>query len=263
MIIIWMVIFFILGAAVGSFLNVVADRLPLGRSILFPASHCPECKYRLSYRDNIPIFSYLWLKGRCRNCGVAIPKRLFWVELGVGLLFAFLYWHYGLVWELAFAAFFCCIFIILLVIDLERGILPNKLIYPSMLLVLVLAAAGSIFGFEPGYTANLGFKFWGVDAVVGGAIFSCFLFIVVLASRGGMGWGDVKLAALIGLVIGFPLVFVAMFLAFVGGGLVAVILLLLKVKKRRDAIPFGPFMSLAAMATMFWGKYILSFFLPG
>ena len=263
MTVLWIVIFFVLGAAVGSFLNVVADRLPLGSSIIFPASHCPECKYRLSSKDNIPIFSYLWLKGRCRNCGAAIPKRLFWVELGMGFLFAFLYWHYGFAWELAYAAIFCCIFVVLLVIDLEKGLLPNKIVYPGVVLILALAIAGTVFGFEPGYVTGLGFKLWGIDAIIGGAIFFVFLFIVVLATRGGMGWGDVKLAALIGLVTGFPLVFVAMFLAFVGGGLIAVILLLLKVKKRKDSMPFGPFMCLAAMATLLWGKDILIFFLPG
>ncbi len=263
MTILWLVIFFILGAAIGSFLNVVADRLPAGKSIVSPPSHCPHCMYRLSSKDNIPIFSYLWLKGRCRKCGAAIPRRLFGVELGMGFLFAFLYWQYGFIWELAFAAFCCCIFVVLLVIDLEQGLLPNKLVYPGIVAVLILASAGSVFGFEPGYVRELGFKLWIVDAVVGGAIFFGFLLIIVLASRGGMGWGDVKLAALVGLATGFPLVFVAMFLAFVGGGLIAVILLLLRVKKRGDAIPFGPFIALAAMATLFWGKDILGFFLSG
>ena len=90
----WSALFFLLGISVGSFLNVVADRLPDGKSIISPPSHCPECQRELSARDMIPVFSYLWLKGRCRNCDATIPVRLFWVELGTGVLFAFLYWHY-------------------------------------------------------------------------------------------------------------------------------------------------------------------------
>ena len=261
MIILWLLVFFILGAAIGSFLNVVADRLPAGKSIVLPPSHCPECHYRLSAKDNIPIFSYLWLRGHCRNCGATIPMRLFWMELGMGLLFAFLCWHYGFIWELAFVAFYCCIFVVLLITDLEHGVLPNKIVYPGVAVASVLAILGSLFGFEPHYITNLGFKWWVVDTIVGGAIFFGFLFIVVVASKGGMGWGDVKLAGLVGLVTGFPLVFVAMFLAFVGGGLIAGILLLLRVKKRKDTVPFGPFISLAAVATLFWGRDILGFFL--
>lgn len=259
----WLALFFLVGAVIGSFLNVVADRLLAGKSIISPPSHCAECKRRLSARDNIPIFSYLWLKGRCRYCRATIPIRLFWVELGMGILFAFIYWHFGFVWESAFVAFYCCIFVVLLVTDLEHGVLPNKIVYPGVVIAFILAALGSLLGFEPHYIANLGFKWWAADAIVGGAIFFGFLFIVAVASRGGMGWGDVKLAGMVGLVTGFPLVFVAMFLAFVGGGLIAGTLLLLKVKKRKDAIPFGPFISLAAIATLFWGRAILDFFLGG
>lgn len=261
MVVLWVVIFFVFGAAIGSFLNVVADRLPAGKSIISPPSHCPECQHSIPARDNIPVFSYLWLRGHCRNCGAAIPMRLFWVELGVGLLFAFLYWHYGFVWESALVAFYCCLFVILLVTDLEHGIIPNKIAYPGIGIALVVATTGSIFGFVPGNVVGLGPRLWIVNAAIGGGIFFGFLLIVVIASRGGMGWGDVKLAGLVGLVTGFPLVLVAMFLAFVGGGLIAVILLLLKVKTRKDAIPFGPFISLAAMATLFWGQDILRFFL--
>jgi leader peptidase (prepilin peptidase)/N-methyltransferase len=261
MVVLWVVIFFVFGAAIGSFLNVVADRLPAGKSIISPPSHCPECQRGIPARDNIPVFSYLWLRGHCRNCGAAIPMRLFWVELGVGLLFAFLYWHYGFAWELALVAFYCCLFVILLVTDLEHGIIPNKIVYPGIGLALVVATTGSIFGFVPGDIVGPGSRLWIVNAAIGGAIFFGFLLIVVIASRGGLGWGDVKLAGLVGLVTGFPLVLVAMFLAFVGGGLIAVTLLLFKAKTRKDAIPFGPFISLAAMATLFWGQDILRFFL--
>lgn len=245
----WMVLFFLLGTIVGSFINVVADRVPSGKSIVSPPSHCPECQDKLLSRDMVPVFSYLWLKGRCRYCGAAIPVRVFWIELGMGVLFAFLYWHYGLVWELAIAAFYCCLFVALAVTDLEHSILPNRIVYPGMVVALLLAIVAQMV---PAVT-TLGIK----SAAIGGGIGFGFLLIVALISRGGMGGGDVKLAGLIGLVTGFPLIFVALFLGIVGGGLVAGMLLLLKLKGRKDTIPFGPFLSLAAMVTLLWGSDML------
>jgi len=262
MTVLWLALFFLVGAAVGSFINVIADRLPADKSIISPPSHCSECQYKIPARDNIPIFSYLWLGGHCRKCGTTIPIRLLWVELGTAALFAFLYWHYGLSWEMALVTFYCCVFIVLLLIDLEHNILPNKIVYPGMVVALVMAGLGSIFGFEPGYTADSGFRLWIVDTAVGGSIGFVLLLLPAILYQGGMGWGDVKLAALIGLVTGFPLVLLAMFLAIVSGGLIAGILLLLKLKSRKDAIPFGPFLSLAAVITLFWGNDFLNWLIP-
>ena len=262
MTVLWLALFFFVGAAVGSFINVIADRLPASKSIISPPSHCSECQYKIPATENIPIFSYLWLRGRCHNCGAIIPRRLFWVELGTASLFAFLYWHYGLSWELALVTFYCCLFIVLLLIDLEHNILPNKIVYPGMIIALVMAALGSIFGFEPSDIAIRGFRLWIADAAIGGCIGFGPLLVIALISRGGMGWGDVKLAGLIGLVTGFPLVLIAMFLAIVSGGLIAGILLLLKLKSRKDAIPFGPFLSLAAMITLLWGNNLLNLLIP-
>jgi prepilin signal peptidase PulO-like enzyme (type II secretory pathway) len=233
---------FLLGAAIGSFLNVVADRLPAAQSIISPPSHCPECQRKLSAKDNIPIFSYLWLRGRCRYCGAAIPGRLLWVELGTAALFAFLYWHYGASWQLLPVAIYCCAFIVLLVIDLEQGVLPNKIVYPGIIIALIAA----VFA-EPGIKS----------ASIGGATGFALLLIPALIFRGGMGWGDVKLAALIGLVTGFPNVLIAIYLALVSGGLVAVLLLVSGRKQRKDPIAFGPFLVLAAMVTLFWGDNIV------
>jgi leader peptidase (prepilin peptidase)/N-methyltransferase len=262
MTVLWLLLFFLVGAVVGSFINVVADRIPAGKSIISPPSHCSECNYKIPARDNIPIFSYLWLRGRCRNCGTTIPQRLLWVELGTAVLFAFLYWHYGLSWELALVTFYCCLFITLLLIDLEHNILPNKIVYPGMLIALVIAGAGSIFGFEPSDIAHRGFHPWILNAAIGGVIGFVLLLLPALFYRGGMGWGDVKLAGLIGLVTGFPLVLLAMFLAIVSGGLTAAVLLLLKLKGRKDAIPFGPFLSLAAIITLLCGDNLLNWLFP-
>lgn len=257
-----MILFFMVGAAIGSFINVVADRLPEGKSIVSPPSHCTECQRQISAGDNIPIISYLWLRGRCRNCGAKIPQRLLWVELSTGLLFAFLYWHYGPGWELALVALYCCFFIALLLIDLEHGILPNKIVYPAMIIALVVASLGSIFGFEPSDIVGRGFRLWIVDASVGGCVGFLLLLLPALLYRGGMGWGDIKLAALIGFIIGFPLVLVSILLGIIIGGIAAAILLALKIKGRKDAIPFGPFLCLAAMATLFCGGNILGWLFP-
>jgi len=254
----WLTLFFLLGTIVGSFLNVIADRLPAGKSIISPPSHCSACQHRLPAKDMVPIFSYLFLRGQCRYCSTPIPMRSLLVELGTGILFTFLYWHYGLGWELAITVFYCCLFVALLITDLEHTVLPNKIVYPGIGVALIVATLGSIFGFEPKSITDSGFELWIVDAAIGGGFGFGFLLIVALISRGGMGWGDVKLAGLIGLVAGFPLVFIAMFLAIVSGGLVAAVLLLFKLKSRKDAIPFGPFLCLAAMATLFWGSKLLS-----
>ncbi|MBM2825749.1 MAG: type prepilin leader peptidase family protein [Dehalococcoidales bacterium] len=244
-----LVIAAIAGTVIASFLNVCIDRLPKKESIISPASHCAVCHHPLDATDLIPVFSYLWRRGRCRYCQAPIPRRLFWLEVGMGALFAFLYWRYGLTIELVITAFYCSLFILLMFIDLGYGIIPNKVVYPSALLALLI----SIFLPQPGIARSSG-------AIGGGTGLGLFV-LIVIASRGGMGWGDAKMAALIGLVTGFPLVFVALFLAIVSGGLTALLLLLLKIKKRKETVPFAPFLSLGTMATLLWGKEIVAWYL--
>jgi len=244
-------VFVILGMVVGSFLNVCIDRLPNKESLLFPASHCAFCHHRLMVKDLVPVFSYLWLRGRCRYCRASIPRRLPWVEIGTGALFAYLYGHYGLSVELGVIAFYCCLFIVLMVIDRERGLILNRLVYPTMVVALLISV------FLPQLEVVPGIKY----SAIGGGVGLGISLLIVLISKGGMGWGDVKMAALIGLVVGFPLVFFTLILAAVLGGLVAGILLLLKIKKREDAIPFGPALSLATIVTLLWGTNILSWYL--
>jgi len=248
---VWTIVFALLGVAIGSFLNVCIDRLPENQSLIAPPSHCSACQKQLSFVDLIPVFSYLWLRGRCRYCQAPITRRILWVEIVTGAVFAFLYWYYGFSGELAVAAFYFCLFIVLLVIDLEHHILPNKLVYPGAAVALILSVFVSRLEVVPSIA----------DAAAGGGIgLGVFLLIVVL-SRGGMGWGDVKMAALIGVVTGYPLIFVAILLAVVSGGLIAWIMIITKVKSRKQSIPFGPFLSLATMATLVWGNAILDWYL--
>jgi len=256
------VVFALFGTAVGSFLNVCIDRLPAGRSLLHPQSHCDACQHRLAVKDLVPIFSYLWLRRRCRYCQTPIPQRVFWMEVGSGLLFGFLYWYYGLNIELAVAACYSCLFVMLGVIDLEHKLILNKVVYPAAAAALVILAIDSFLP-ELGLLGSLILlpEPSILSGVIGGAIGFTLLLILAFVFRGGMGWGDVKMTGLIGLVLGFPLVFVALFLGIVLGGMAAGVLLLLKVKKRRDPIPFGPFLSLGAIATLLWGSGILNWYL--
>lgn len=249
--IIWIVFFALLGMTIGSFLNVCIDRLPSHQSLVFPASRCTSCQRRLSVKDLIPVFSYIWLRGRCRYCQTPIPRRLLWVEIGTGAIFAFLYWYYGFSIELGVVAFYFCLFLIILVIDFEHHLILNKVIYPSVVVALAL----SIFLPELDSVPSI------ASAAAGGAVGLGLFLLIAIVSRGGMGWGDVKMAALIGLVTGFPLIFVTILLAVILGGLVAWILILLKVKSRKQSIPFGPFLSLATMATLLWGSDILNWYL--
>ncbi len=259
------VIFALLGTAIGSFLNVCIDRLPAGKSLAYPPSHCDACQHRLSIRDLIPVFSYLWLRRRCRYCqALIIPRRVFWVELGTGLLFAFLYWHYGLSVELAVNAFYCCLFIVLGVIDLEHQLILNKITFPAAIVAVIISALQP----QPGIVhmslpwPEIANSVSGIiNSLIGGAAGFVLFLILPLIFRGGMGWGDVKMAALIGLVVGFPQVFVALFMGIVLGGLVGGVLLILGIKKRKEPVPFGPFLALAAIITLLWGSEILNWYL--
>ena len=248
-----------LGTAVGSFLNVCIDRLPLDKSIIRPPSHCDACQHRLSPSDLIPVFSYLWLRRRCRYCGAPITFRPFWVEVGTGCLFAFTFWHFGLSLAFAVAAFYGSLFIVLGVIDLEHGLILNKIVYPAAGVALII----DVFLPPPGIISfSLPSPCLGlISGIIGGAIGFVFLLIPAVVYREGMGWGDVKMAGLIGLIAGSRLVIIALLMAVILGGLVAGVLLLFKLKKRKEGIPFGPFLSLATVVTLLWGSDILNWYL--
>ncbi len=251
------VVFALIGTAVGSFLNVCIDRLPIDKSIVFPPSHCEACEHRLSVKDLIPVFSYLWLRGRCGHCGISIPRRLFWVEVSSGLIFAFTCWHYGLSVEFAVITFYLCLFLVLGIIDLEHGLILNKITYPAAVVALIISILLPSIG-----STNISLPWPDVaNGAIGGTAGFVLLLMPALIFRGGMGWGDVKMAALIGLVTGFPLVALALLMGVILGALVGGGLLLLKIKGHKEAIPFGPFLSLATVVTLVWGSDILDWYL--
>ncbi len=240
-------VFTLLGLFVGSFLNVCIDRLPRGQSIIHPRSHCAACNRELGTLDLLPIFSYLWLRGRCRYCRARIPLRLPIVEGVTGLLFALLYWKFGLGLELGISLIYVSLLTAIFVIDLENQLVLDKVTYPAM----VLALAFSFFW--PGLGV--------VSSLIGGAIGLAAMALPFIIYRRGMGLGDVKLGALVGLMTGFPLVFVAILLSWIGGGLVAAILLAFKIKKLKDPIPSATFLATSAMVTLLWGQAIWQWYL--
>jgi leader peptidase (prepilin peptidase)/N-methyltransferase len=249
------IIFVLLGMIIASFLNVCCDRLPAKQSLVYPPSHCPACSRRLAVKDLLPIFSYLWLRGRCSYCGAPIPRRVLWVEIATAALFGLAYWQYGLSIELAIALFYISLFMVVLVIDLEHGLILNKIVYPALAIALLLSVFFTIFLPDVSIVPNI------VRAAIGGGIGFIVFFLIAIVSRGGMGFGDVKLAALIGLATGFPLVIVALIMGMILGGLAAVVLLGFKIKKRKEAMPFGPFLAVAAIVTLLWGSQILNWYL--
>ncbi len=251
----WIAIFALLGAAIGSFLNVCIDRLPAGKSIVYPPSGCDTCQHRLSIKDLVPVISYLWLRGRCRYCRAPIPYRILCVEVISATLMALTYWRYGFTFESAVVAFYCFLFVVLGVIDLEHGLILNKVTYPTagiaLLIDVLLPPSFLLIVISRGIVSGL----------LGGAIGFGLFFLLVVVSRGGMGWGDVKMAALIGLATGFPLVVIALLMGMILGGLVAGVLLLFKKRGWKDTIPSGAFYALGAMATLLWGTNILNWYL--
>ncbi len=254
-----MPVFTLLGLFTGSFLNVCIDRLPRGQSIIKPPSHCPACKHKLGTLDLIPLFSYLWLRGRCRYCRAPIPIRLPVVEGVTGLLFTLLYWKFGLSLELVISLIYACWLTVIFVIDLENQLVLDKIIYPGMVLALAL----SFFwpGIEVISLMPEGALGRVVSSLTGGVFGLVVMALPFVIYRQGMGMGDIKLGALVGLMTGFPLVLIAVLLSWITGGLVAAILLALKIKKRKDPIPFATFLAASAMVTLLWGQVIWQWYL--
>jgi leader peptidase (prepilin peptidase)/N-methyltransferase len=227
--------------ALGSFLNVVAARVPLHRSLVRPGSACMSCSKPIAWYDNIPLVSYLVLRGRCRQCGTRIGFIYPAVELVAALLVSGCVLAFGLTFEAAIAAFFCCVLVAISAVDLEHRIVPDRIVLPATAIVLVAQTVR-----EPSLE-------WLLCAL--GA--SLFLFLAVLAYPAGMGMGDVKLALLMGAALG-KYVAVALMLGMIAA-LVPGLYLLARHGQaaRKMAIPFAPFLALGSIVALFAGKWVL------
>jgi leader peptidase (prepilin peptidase) / N-methyltransferase len=238
-------IVFVPGLALGSFLNVVAARVPLRRSVVHPGSACTACEAPIAWYDNIPIVSWVLLRGRCRSCGAAIPWKYPLVELVTALLIGACVLAFGLTAEAAVAALFCATLVAISVTDIERRVIPNRIVLPAAAAVLLAQTS-----LHPSPE-------WALGAF--GA--SLFLFLAALAYPAGMGMGDVKLALLLGAMLGRT-VPVAMMVGMISA-LVPSVFLLVKhgSAARKMRIPFGPFLALGGIVALFAGNLLLDAYL--
>jgi leader peptidase (prepilin peptidase)/N-methyltransferase len=242
---------FVLGLAVGSFLNVVIHRVPLGQSVVSPRSACPGCGTELAYRDNVPVLSWLLLRGRCRTCGMPISARYPVVELGTGLLFLAVAIKIGPHAALPAYLFWSAVLVAVSAIDLETRKIPRQIIFVGagacgVLLVAAAAIDDDWFSLR--------------EAAMGGAIGFGVLGLLWFIAPRGMGYGDVRLAGLNGLLLGWlslPHVGLGLFVAFLLGAVIGIALVATGVRSRKDAVPFGPFLALGALSAVFVGAPIL------
>lgn len=236
----------VLGAVVGSFLNVVIHRLPARESLVSPGSHCPRCGHPIRWYHNIPVAGWLVLRGKCRDCGEPISWRYPAVEALTGSLFALAYVMYGVQPRTLLVMAFIAALVAITFIDIDHYIIPDRIVLPGAVIGLLVSTL-----LEPS-------RWWEyLAAAVGGAV---FLLALGLLWAGGMGMGDVKMALMMGAVLGTGTI-VALFVAFLAGGLGGAILLLTKVKSRKDRLPFGPYLAFGSLVAAIAGSQILDLYL--
>lgn len=246
----------VVGLLVGSFLNVVAHRIPAGVRVTTPPSACPSCGHRIRPYDNVPVVSWLLLRGRCRDCRAPISIRYPLVEAGTAVLFALTASLIGPSWVLPAFLWFAAVVEVLVIIDLAHKRIPNRILYPGTAVALVLLAAGAV---AEGEASAL------LRGLAGGAGYFGLLLLVAIVARGGFGFGDVKLAFLLGLFAAYrswESLFVSVVMAFLVGGLISIVLLVARRAGRRDAIPFGPALAVGVAIGIAAGIPIADWYLP-
>ena len=244
-----------LGLLVGSFLNVVAYRVPRGMSLVRPRSACPGCGSQIRARDNVPVLSWLLLRGRCRDCGTAISARYPLVEAGTAGAFLLTAAVVGASFTLPAFWWMAGIAISLALVDLDLKRIPNTILYPGTIVAVALLAAGSIADGSAG-------ALW--RGLAGGAAAFVLFFAIAVVARGGFGFGDVKLAFLLGLFLAhrsWESLAVGIFAAFLIGGLASLGLLLARRVSRRDALPFGPAMVAGMFLALAVGEPVAHWYL--
>jgi len=242
---------FLFGLCVGSFLNVVIARLPVGRSIVRPGSACLQCGSSIAWYDNLPLLSYALLRARCRQCRAPISWRYPAIELTCGVLFALACVSFSSSPRLVTALIFLAGLVAITWIDLDHQIIPDVLSLPGIALGLLLSLAPDGIGWKDALAGT----------VVGGGLF--VLIIVgsaLVIGQPGMGVGDVKLGAMIGAFLGWKLVLLTILLSVLIGGPLAAALLATGRKGRKDPVPFGPFLALGGMISLFWGDALLAWY---
>ena len=246
------ILLFLTGLLLGSFFNVCIYRIPREESIVFPASHCTSCNRQLTWTELLPVFSWLALGGKCRTCKSRISIQYPLVELITGLLFFLLYWKFDINGTLLSSLILTSILIIATGIDLEHQIIPNGLVLIGVIAGVILTVTGMSVHWKDALIGML---------VGGGTFLVVAILSVWILKKEGMGGGDVKLMGMIGLFLGWKLTALSILLSIYAGGLIGGLLLLLKVKKRGDAIPYGPFIAVGTMIAIFFGNELIAWYL--
>ena len=245
---------FIFGLLMGSFLNVCIHRIPKGESVIWPPSRCPKCGERIKPYDNIPILSYIILRGRCRNCGEKISLKYPIVELITGILTLGVFCKFGLSFDSIYYTLLVYYLIVVSFIDLETMEVPVRLSYFALLSGILLSPFSSTQTFK--------------EAVFGASFGAgIILFIIetyyVFTGKEGMGYGDANITAVVGAFLGWKMVLVTLFLASFVGALVGIALISLRKKSKELPIPFGPFLSIGALISLFFGQELINWYLGG
>ncbi len=243
---------FVFGLIIGSFLNVVIYRLPRGQSLVYPRSHCPSCDRPIMPYDNVPLLSYVLLRGRCRYCRARISPRYPLVELATGTVAALLMVTYGPGIDTAVLFVLSCALIAITCIDIDYRIIPNVISYP-----------GIVLGFLSSFITRLNTP---LESVAGMLTGSGILFVVASVYRAitgveGMGMGDIKLMAMLGAFLGWQACIFIIIVSSLFGSIVGVGLVIFAGKARRYALPYGPFIAASAMTYLFYGKLLIGMYL--
>jgi len=262
------IVVFIFGSIVGSFLNTCIYRMPLGESVVWPRSHCPKCKKQIAGYDNIPFLSYLILRGKCRWCKQSISFRYFLVELLTAAIFLLLFIRFGLSYEFFFYMVLVCSLIVATFVDIQHRIIPDEISVGGIIVGFILSAIKGFnlnpltLSYKPILNSFLGIIIGGGVLFLTGFLFDFVYFKLlkrppIQGETESMGGGDVKLLAMIGAFLGWQKALLAFFIAPFFGVLIGVINLLIK---KDHTIPYGPFLSLAAILSIFWADKILRLF---
>jgi len=243
---------FAFGAVVGSFLNVCICRLPKGESVVFPPSHCTRCDYVIRWYDNIPILSYLFLRGKCRRCGEPISLQYPLVEFINGALTLALFLRFGPSFAFAVLFLFCSALVVITFIDLEHQIIPDAITLPG----IVIGFAVSFFIPTLGWLNSL------IGILAGGGSLLLVAYgYQLLAKRDGMGGGDIKLLAMMGAFFGWKAILFIIFASSLLGSVIGISIMLMQKKDATLAIPFGPYLASAAVLYIFYGNRIIFWYL--
>lgn len=243
---------FIIGTIIGSFLNVCIYRIPRGESIAFPSSHCPSCSTPLKWYELVPVLSFLVQGGRCGYCREKISLQYPLIELLNGFLYILAYRNFGLSIDLIFICSIISILVIISGIDYYTQTIPDSLVLVLLIISIIQKITlYLLYGSSPQiFNSSLGL-------LISGGLF----LLIAIVSKGGMGGGDIKLISVLGFVLGFKRIFLSIFLSFIIGAIISIFLLIFKVKSRKDPIPFGPFLCIAFIITLFWGSELMNWYL--